>query len=37
LICSAALSLQGETRIVGGSLETIMTASPLAERIPAHA
>ena len=34
LICSAALSLQGETRIVGSSMTT---ATPTAERILAHA
>ncbi len=37
LIRSAALSLQGETRIVASSGEQFMTATPLAERIPAHA
>jgi ApbE superfamily uncharacterized protein (UPF0280 family) len=37
LIRSAALSLQGETRVVGSSRETIMTATPPAERILVHA
>jgi len=36
LIRSAALSLKGETRIVGSSREHAMIATPTAERIPAH-
>lgn len=37
LIRSAALSLQGETRIVGSSRENGMIATPTAERILVHA
>jgi ApbE superfamily uncharacterized protein (UPF0280 family) len=37
LIRSAALSLQGETRIVGSSREPMMIATPNPERILAHA
>jgi uncharacterized protein len=37
LIRSAALSLQGKTRIVGSSLQCTMITTPLAERILAHA